>query len=95
IAFRALTVYYTPSTNYAQARNLSIQAAKDLYGNCSNEVVQVTNAWYAVGVGPAYSNSISPNFVANSTSFCTVPATINFNNTTANGLSYQWNFGDG
>lgn len=95
IAFRALTVYYTPSTNYAQARNLSIQAAKDLYGSCSNEVVQVTNAWYAVGVGPAYSNSISPNFVANSTSFCTVPATINFNNTTANGLTYQWNFGDG
>lgn len=95
IAFRALTVYYTPSTNYAQARNLSIQAAKDLYGNCSNEVVQVTNAWYAVGVGPAYSNSIAPNFVANSTSFCTVPATINFNNTTANGLTYQWNFGDG
>lgn len=95
IAFRALTVYYTPSTNYATARNLSIQAAKDLYGNCSNEVVQVTNAWYAVGVGPAYSNSISPNFVASGTSFCSVPATINFNNTTANGITYSWDFGDG
>ena len=95
IAFRALTVYYTPSTNFATARNLSIQAAKDLYGNCSNEVVQVTNAWYAVGVGPAYSNSITPNFNAATTSFCSLPATINFNNTTANGLTYQWNFGDG
>lgn len=95
IAFRALTVYYTPSTNYATARNLSIQAAKDLYGNCSNEVVQVTNAWYAVGVGPAYSNSIIPNFAATSTAFCSVPATINFNNTTANGLAYTWDFGDG
>lgn len=95
IAFRALTVYYTPTTNYATARNLSIQAAKDLYGNCSNEVVQVTNAWYAVGVGPAYSNSISPNFTASGTSFCSVPVTINFNNTTASGITYSWNFGDG
>lgn len=95
IAFRALTVYYTPSTNYSQARNLSIQAAKDLYGNCSNEVVQVTNAWYAVGVGPAYSNVIAPNFTASGTSFCSLPATVNFNNTTGNGLTYQWNFGDG
>jgi bacillolysin len=95
IAFRALTVYYTPSTNYANARILSIQAAKDLYGNCSNEVVQVTNAWYAVGVGAAYSNSISPNFVASGTSFCSVPVNINFSNTTASGITYQWNFGDG
>lgn len=95
IAFRALTVYYTPSTNYANARTLSIQAAKDLYGNCSNEVVQVTNAWYAVGVGPAYSNAIAPNFVAAGTSYCSVPANVNFTNTTGNGLTYQWNFGDG
>jgi Zn-dependent metalloprotease len=95
IAFRALTVYYTPSTNYSNARALSIQAAKDLYGTCSNEVVQVTNAWYAVGVGPAYSNSIAPNFVASGTSFCTVPATISFSNTTLSGITYQWNFGDG
>ena len=95
IAFRALTVYYVPSTNFASARNLSIQAAKDLFGNCSNEVVQTTNAWYAVGVGPAYSSTISSNFIANSTSFCSVPATINFNNTTANGNTYQWTFGDG
>lgn len=95
IAFRALTVYYTPSTNYANARTLSIQAAKDLYGNCSNEVVQVTNAWYAVGVGPAYSNSVAPNFNAAGTSFCSVPANVNFTNTTGNGITYQWDFGDG
>jgi Zn-dependent metalloprotease len=95
IAFRANTFYYTPSTNYSTARNLSIQAAIDLYGICSNEVKQVTNAWYAVGVGPAYTSTVSSNFNASSTSFCGVPATINFNNTTAGGMSYQWNFGDG
>lgn len=95
IAFRANTVYYTPSTNYSTARNLSIQAAIDLYGICSNEVKQTTNAWYAVGVGPAYTSTVSSNFNASTTSFCAVPATISFNNTTAGGMTYQWDFGDG
>lgn len=95
IAYRALTVYFVPSTNYMAARNYAIQAAKDLYGDCSNEVIQTTNAWYAVGVGPAYSNVIAPNFNALSTSFCTVPASVTFTNTTANGISYTWDFGDG
>lgn len=95
IAFRAMTVYYIPSTNYANARLLTIQAAKDLFGTCSNEVIQTTNAWYAVGVGAAYSAAtINPNFTASNTNYCTVPATVNFNNTTANGMSYVWNFGD-
>jgi Zn-dependent metalloprotease len=95
IAFRALTVYFTPSTNYMAARGYCIQAAKDIFGNCSNEVVQTTNAWYAVGVGPAYSSVVASNFVANSTSFCSIPASVIFNNTTVNGNTYTWNFGDG
>jgi Zn-dependent metalloprotease len=95
IAFRALTVYYTPSTNFANARALSIQAAKDLYGACSNEVIQTTNAWHAVGVGPVYSPSaINPDFTASNTNICSLPATINFNNTTSNGTVYAWDFGD-
>lgn len=36
------------------ARTMSIQAATQLFGVCSNEVVQVTNAWFAVGVGGSY-----------------------------------------
>ncbi len=95
IAFRALTVYFVPSTNYMAARNYAIQAATDLYGICSNEVKQTTNAWYAVGVGPAYSSTVASNFNASSTSFCAVPVNITFNNTTAGGMTYQWNFGDG
>lgn len=95
IAFRALTVYYVPSTNFANARLLTIQAAKDLFGACSNEVIQTTNAWYAVGVGAAYvPAAINPNFNSASTSYCNLPATVSFNNTTANGASYVWDFGD-
>jgi len=96
IAFRALTVYFTPSTNYANARLLTIQAAKDLFGNCSNEVIQTTRAWYAVGVGANYiAGSVGPNFTSNVTNFCSAPASVSFTNTTANGLSYTWDFGDG
>ncbi|MEZ5046481.1 MAG: M4 family metallopeptidase [Chitinophagaceae bacterium] len=54
IAYRTLTVYLVASSQYADARTASIQAASDLYGACSNEVVQTTNAWRAVGVGAAY-----------------------------------------
>jgi bacillolysin len=36
---------------YQQARASSIQAAQMLFGQCSNQEIQTTNAWYAVGVG--------------------------------------------
>ncbi len=51
IAFRNLTVYLTPNSNYAAARNGAISAATDLYGANSEEVEQVKKAWCAVGVG--------------------------------------------
>ncbi|UOQ53846.1 M4 family metallopeptidase [Hymenobacter cellulosivorans] len=55
IAYRTESVYLTASSNYAAARTYSIQAATDLYGAGSAQVQAVTNAWYAVGVGAAYS----------------------------------------
>ncbi|CAM2890351.1 hypothetical protein DRF59_07645 [Chryseobacterium flavum] len=51
IAYRTLTSYLTSTSTYAAARTYSLQAAADLYGAGSNEVIQVTNAWNAVGVG--------------------------------------------
>lgn len=96
IAYRALTTYMTPSTTYADVRNYTIQAAKDLYGACSNEVIQTTNAWNAVGVGSLYvAGTIGPNFVSSQSNSCSLPAIINFNNTTAAGQTFTWRFGDG
>lgn len=96
IAYRALTVYMTPSTTYADVRNYTIQAAKDLYGGCSNEVIQTTNAWYAVGVGTQYTTpAIGPAFSGNILSSCNLPLSVQFSNTTNAGLSYTWYFGDG
>ncbi|HQW00809.1 MAG TPA: M4 family metallopeptidase, partial [Bacteroidia bacterium] len=51
VAFRNLTVYLTPSSTFADARFYAIQSAIDLFGNCSSQVIEVTNAWHAVGVG--------------------------------------------
>ncbi|SMB94302.1 peptidase M4 thermolysin [Hymenobacter roseosalivarius DSM 11622] len=56
IAYRTESVYLTASSNYAAARTYSIQSATDLYGAGSAQVIATTNAWYAVGVGAAYSS---------------------------------------
>ncbi len=57
IAYRALSVYLTSTSNYNDTRLATIQAATDLYGACSNEMIQTANAWYAVGVGMAISDN--------------------------------------
>ena len=96
IAYRAMVTYFIPSTNYTSCRAAAIQAAKDIFGNCSNEVIQTANAWYAVGVGPQYTQGVvGTSFTANNISFCSLPASVNFNNATVNGNSYLWDFGDG
>ncbi|MFD1873343.1 M4 family metallopeptidase [Hymenobacter bucti] len=54
ILYRTESVYLSASSNYANARTYSIQAANDLFGATSAQAQAVTNAWYAVGVGAAY-----------------------------------------
>ncbi|MFQ5446023.1 MAG: M4 family metallopeptidase [Saprospiraceae bacterium] len=50
IAYRNLTVYLGAVSDYNDAKNGAIQAAADLFGTCSNEVLQCARAWNAVGV---------------------------------------------
>jgi len=52
IAYRTLTTYLTTTSVYNDARQGTIQSAIDIFGECSNEVEQVINAWNAVGLGP-------------------------------------------
>ena len=52
IAYRNLTQYMTPTSNYPDAREGALQAASDLYGEFSSEYDDVDNAWWAVGVTP-------------------------------------------
>jgi len=53
IAYRAERLYLTASSNYAAARKATMQAAIDLYGLGSAEVIATANAWRAVGLGEA------------------------------------------
>lgn len=62
IAWNNLIYFLGNWSNYNDARNGSINAAIGIFGECSNEVQQVRNAWAAVGVGnPANPNCITLN----------------------------------
>lgn len=50
IAFLSHT-YLWGSAEYGDARDAWIQAAIDLFGNCSQQAISVAEAWRAVGVG--------------------------------------------
>src|SRR5688572_22445612 len=95
IAFRNLTVYLTPTSDYADARFFAIQSAIDLFGACTPQVETTTNAWYAVGVGNSYVPTVIADFSAPVTTSCSAPFTVSFTNTSTNGTSFDWDFGDG
>lgn len=95
IAYRMLTVYLTETSDYEDARYFAIQSATDLYGNCSPEVKNVTDAWFAVGVGEPFNSYVKADFTCSQTQLCSFPNTVMFYNKSINGTTYQWNFGDG
>lgn len=67
IAFRTLSVYLTPNSDYDDARFYSIRASKDLFGDCSTEASAVASAWHAVGIGDANDCYSPENFSASQT----------------------------
>ncbi len=50
ITYRMATQYLTPNAQYSHIAQAALQAAKDIYGICSPEVISVGNALYAVGL---------------------------------------------
>jgi PKD repeat protein len=96
VAYRTLTVYLTPSAQYSESRFFSIQAARDLYGDCSPEAASVANAWYAVGIGLPYAGDAISDFkIGPSNVYCSTDDTVRFSNLSSNATSYTWDFGDG
>ncbi len=57
IAYQNLAYYLMVNSQYIDARMGGIQSARDLYGECSDAVSSVTNAWHAVGVGGLYARN--------------------------------------
>ncbi len=56
IAYITLTEYLSPSSNFSDMRQASLMVTEDLYGLASEEYKQVSNAWYAIGIGAAYAD---------------------------------------
>ncbi len=50
----------SPTATHAEARMVSIQAAIDLFGQCSPQHSATVNAWYAVGVGGPFTDNCAP-----------------------------------
>lgn len=95
IAYRNLSVYLTRNSQYADARTYSIMAAADLYGQCSKEVIMVTNAWWACGVGAKYdSGFVKADFIGD-TLACYTGKSVSFSNLSTSFKSCKWSFGDG
>jgi bacillolysin len=88
----------SPSSNFAFARANSIQAATDLFGSCSNEVLQTARAWAAVGVGNVIVCPPNPVFVSTSSPYGSIVCANNleypyqFNAFDQPGSTYVWNF---
>ena len=93
IAYRALNVYHTNSSQYSDALTLTIQAAEDLYGACSQEVISTQEAWFAVGVGTS-TNPTTAAFTVDQTFSCQTPTTVQFTDQSQNAVSWFWDFGD-
>ncbi len=94
IAYRNLTVYLTPSSNYHNARAGSIYAASDLFGTGSQQYNSVIDAWNAVGV-----YSVRSEFTADITC-STPPLTAHFSDQSIASpsqiTSWEWDLdGDG
>ncbi len=57
IAYTTLTSYLIETSDYHDIYEYSIMAAEELYGNCSQAVQTVSDAWNAVGVGRNFSDT--------------------------------------
>src|ERR1043165_2386519 len=80
IIYRTQTVYLTATSQYADWRTACINAATDLYGSTSNEVIQVENAWYAVGIGTSGGGGGS----------CGTPGGLNATSVTSSSATLNW-----
>jgi bacillolysin len=90
IAYRT-EILLSSGSSYVDARTMSIQATRDIYGLNSCQEIAVIKAWYAVGVGVNY-GGVVPQINTSITGpdlFCT-NATYNINNVPAGSSGITW-----
>jgi bacillolysin len=92
IAYTNLGTFLGSNSNFPAARLGGISAAIHLYGACSNEVIQTTNAWAAVGIGPSFVGNCLT--LEGDRVLCTKPTFFPYSYV-ANGLAganFNWNY---
>jgi Zn-dependent metalloprotease len=87
IAWYYMRNFFTFYINYPIARSASTNAARLLYGECSQEHMQVENAWHAVGVGNRSSCAGNPDL--GSPEILATTALL-YPNPTANKLNFKF-----
>jgi Zn-dependent metalloprotease/PKD repeat protein len=95
IAFRNLTVYLGPSSQYEDARFFAIESAIDLYGSCTRVHAATVDAWAAVGIGDPFSFDPVSDFNSFASELCSAPYEVEFLEQTQTASTFEWNFGDG
>jgi Zn-dependent metalloprotease len=79
IAYRNLAFYLTPTSEYEDARLGALQAARDLFGDSSQQFQSTADAWHAVGVYVPFIEptvNITPEAPIFSAELSTVPDTV-------------------
>ena len=89
IWYRALTTYFTSTTNYAAARNGTLSAAADLYGSGSTEYNAVATAWAAINVGSLPSTTVTVTNPGNQSTRVGAAVSLQLHATGGSG-SYTW-----
>ncbi|MCM3269523.1 M4 family metallopeptidase [Paenibacillus elgii] len=82
IMYKTLTLYLTPSSNFAAIRAAAIQAATDLFGANSTQVNSVKAAYGAVGVGSPPAQDTQPP---------TAPTGLTSTSKTQSSVTLSWN----
>ncbi|MGA5702616.1 M4 family metallopeptidase [Peterkaempfera bronchialis] len=89
IWYRALTTYFTSTTNYAGARTGTLNAAADLYGSGSAEYNAVATAWAGVNVGSLPSGGVTVTNPGNQSTAVGTAVSLQVKATGGSG-SYTW-----
>ncbi|WP_221392948.1 M4 family metallopeptidase [Dyadobacter sp. NIV53] len=97
LLYLAFTSYMTSQDDFADARTATLQAAQQLYGNCSAEYRQVGEAWAAVGVGTGSGCAVNCSFAISANanpSAALINATTTLSSactgTGCTGVNYTW-----
>lgn len=77
----------SPTHSYTSSGNFNVSLIVTNNLGCTKSVTK--NNYIKVAQTPF------ANFTANNTTSCTTPLTVSFTNTSSNGVSYNWDFGDG